>query len=75
MQKSPSQAGGTNVAVPPKVEIQTWNIERFIPYARNPSKNDAAVDRMCASIREFGFKCPVQGAETPAARRRWLAGR
>src|ERR1035438_7949833 len=59
MQKSPSQAEGTNVAVPPKMEIQTWNIERFIPYARNPRKNDAAVDRMCASIREFGFKIPV----------------
>src|ERR1700675_4598927 len=28
-------------------------------YARNPRKNDAAVDRMCSSIREFGFKCPV----------------
>ena len=23
-----------------------------------PRKNDAAVDRMCASIREFGFKIP-----------------
>ena len=24
-----------------------------------PRKNDAAVDRMCSSIREFGFKIPV----------------
>ena len=24
-----------------------------------PRKNDAAVDRMCGSIREFGFKIPV----------------
>jgi ParB-like chromosome segregation protein Spo0J len=40
-------------------QIQLWNIERFTPYARNPRKNDAAVDRMCASIREFGFKIPV----------------
>src|SRR5580700_9959522 len=40
-------------------EIQSWPIERFVPYARNPRKNDAAVDRMCASIREFGFKIPV----------------
>src|ERR1017187_10743809 len=42
-----------------QMEIQSWPIERFIPYGRNPRKNDAAVDRMCASIREFGFKCPV----------------
>jgi hypothetical protein len=27
--------------------------------ARNPRKNDAAVDRMCSSIREFGLKIPV----------------
>ena len=25
---------------------------------RNPRRNDAAVDRMCGSIREFGFKIP-----------------
>jgi ParB-like nuclease domain len=41
------------------VEIQFWPIERLVFYARNPRKNDAAVDRMCASIREFGFKIPV----------------
>ena len=40
-------------------QILYWPIERFIPYARNPRKNDAVVDRMCSSIREFGFKCPV----------------
>jgi DNA modification methylase len=39
--------------------IETWNIDRFVFYARNPRKNDAAVDRMCSSIREFGFKIPV----------------
>src|ERR1700730_13566429 len=44
---------------PPQLEIQTWPIERLIFYARNPRKNDAAVDRMCSSIREFGFKVPV----------------
>jgi DNA modification methylase len=40
-------------------EVQTWNIDRLIFYSRNPRKNDAAVDRMCSSIREFGFKIPV----------------
>src|SRR3989440_1142214 len=40
-------------------EIQVWNIDRLVPYARNPRKNDGAVDRMSASIREFGFKIPV----------------
>lgn len=44
---------------PQSLEIQIWSIDRFVPYARNPGKNDAAIDRMCASIREFGFKVPV----------------
>jgi DNA modification methylase len=42
-----------------QTEIQTWPIEKLIPYARNPRKNDQAVDRMASSIREFGFKIPV----------------
>jgi DNA modification methylase len=37
---------------------ELWPIDRFVPYVRNPRKNDAAVDRMCSSIREFGFKIP-----------------
>jgi DNA modification methylase len=41
------------------IEIQIWPIDRLILYARNPRKNDAVVDRMCSSIREFGFKIPV----------------
>jgi DNA modification methylase len=40
-------------------QTQVWPIDTLIFYARNPRKNDAAVDRMCASIREFGFKIPV----------------
>ena len=42
-----------------QLEIQIWPIDRRIFYARNPRKTDAAVDRMCSSIREFGFKIPV----------------
>ena len=41
------------------LEIQTWPIDRLVLYARNPRKNDAVVDRMCSSIREFGFNIPV----------------
>jgi DNA modification methylase len=39
-------------------EIPIWPIDKLVFYARNPRKNDAAVDRMCGSIREFGFKIP-----------------
>jgi DNA modification methylase len=52
-----SQPG--DYAVAENTRVEHWPIERLIPYARNPRKNDAAVDRMAASIREFGFKIPV----------------
>src|SRR6202790_3929901 len=48
-------------AMPTEVsmKIETSSIDQLVFYARNPRKNDAAVDRMCGSIREFGFKIPV----------------
>ncbi|MGD0873201.1 MAG: DNA modification methylase [Bryobacteraceae bacterium] len=41
------------------MQVETWHIDKFIPYPKNLRKNDAAIDRMVASIREFGFKVPV----------------
>src|SRR5450755_3965505 len=46
-------------STPQSQQVQIWHIDKLVLYARNPRKNDAAVDRMCASIREFGFKIPV----------------
>ncbi|HEX4772184.1 MAG TPA: DNA modification methylase [Bryobacteraceae bacterium] len=48
------------VSISPAIasDVQVWPIDRLVFYARNPRKNDAAVDRMCGSIREFGFKIP-----------------
>jgi ParB-like chromosome segregation protein Spo0J len=47
------------ITSPHSTEVQIWQIDKLVFYARNPRKNDAAVDRMCGSIREFGFKIPV----------------
>jgi DNA modification methylase len=47
------------VMSPQSQQIEVWPIDRLVLYARNPRKNDSAVDRMCSSIREFGFKIPV----------------
>src|SRR5215813_2204607 len=47
----------TSLAQAPQIEV--WNIDRLVFYAKNPRKNDAAVDRMVASLREYGFKIPV----------------
>jgi len=43
----------------PHWRVEFWPIDRLVFYVRNPRKNDAAVERMCGSIREFGFKCPI----------------
>src|SRR4051794_35371226 len=40
-------------------QVETWALGRLIPYARNPRKNDAVVDKMVGSMKEFGFKIPV----------------
>ena len=42
-----------------KMVIEYWPTAKLIPYARNPRKNDQAVDRMAASIEEFGFRIPI----------------
>ena len=39
--------------------VEMWPVERLVPYARNPRKNDEQVEKMAASIREFGFRIPV----------------
>src|SRR5580704_4643653 len=41
------------------IHIELWPVSRLVFYARNPRRNDAAVDFMVASIPEFGFKIPV----------------
>lgn len=41
------------------LQFETWPIERCIDYARNPRKNDHAVDKVAAAIREFGFRVPI----------------
>lgn len=41
------------------LEIHYYPIENLIECNRNPRKNDIVVNRMCASIREFGLHIPI----------------
>lgn len=41
------------------MKIQEWELAQIKPYENNPRKNDAAVDKVAASIQEFGFKVPI----------------
>lgn len=47
------------MAEAPKMQVEYWDIDKLIPYARNPRKNDEAVPKMAGLIKEFGFKVPV----------------
>ncbi len=41
------------------MNIELRSIDSLQPYARNPRRNDHAVEQMVASIREYGFKIPL----------------
>lgn len=41
------------------MKIQKVAIDKVIPYARNPRKNEAAVAKVAASLHEFGWKQPI----------------
>lgn len=48
----------------PTLEIHYRPIESLIAYARNPRKNDHAVEQMAGVIREFGFRIPIIAMST-----------
>ena len=39
-------------------------VESLIAYARNPRKNDHAIEQMAGAIREFGFRIPIIAKST-----------
>ena len=47
-----------------ELQIEHWPTEKLIDYARNPRKNDHAIDQMASVITEFGFRIPVVAKST-----------
>ncbi len=41
------------------MKVELIDIGRVIPYARNPRKNEAAITKVAASIKEYGFRQPI----------------
>ena len=41
------------------MQIVEKSLNELTPYKNNPRKNDNAVDAVAASIKAFGFKCPI----------------
>ena len=46
------------------LKLEHWPTSRLIPYARNPRKNDHAVEQMAGAISEFGFRLPIIAKST-----------
>ncbi|MCL2791100.1 MAG: DNA modification methylase [Desulfobulbus sp.] len=42
-----------------ELRIAYWPVDRLVPYAGNPRRNDAAVPRMVEDLRTFGFRAPL----------------
>lgn len=41
------------------MEVIDIRIADIIPYENNPRKNEEAIEKVAASIRDFGFKVPI----------------
>jgi len=41
------------------MHVEQRSVHLIKPYEKNPRHNDAAVDRVAESIRQFGFRQPI----------------
>ena len=41
------------------MQVEMWPIDRPTPYQRNPRRNDASVEAVAASLKEFGWQQPI----------------
>ena len=41
------------------MKVENWDIGKVKPYAKNPRKNDGAVESTANSIKEFGWQQPI----------------
>ena len=41
------------------MKVEQASTDSLIPYAHNPRRNQAAISKVAASIKEFGFRQPV----------------
>ncbi len=41
------------------LKLEYWQIDQLIDYSRNPRKNDVVLQKMVASVQEFGMTIPI----------------
>jgi DNA modification methylase len=40
-------------------KVEVWPLEKIIPYPNNPRDNEAAIDKVMASLTKFGWQQPI----------------
>lgn len=55
----PTEMGRHQLLKSGLMKVELVPIERVIPYARNPRRNEHAVAKVAGSIKEFGFRQPI----------------
>jgi DNA modification methylase len=40
-------------------KVEVWPLEKIIPYPNNPRENEAAIDKVMASLTKFGWQQPI----------------
>lgn len=46
------------------MQLENWPLDKIIEYDNNPRKNDHAVKKTAAAIKEFGFRVPLLAKST-----------
>ena len=49
------------MAKPNNMKVENWELDRLIPYARNPKQphTEAQIDKLAAGLKEFGWRAPI----------------
>jgi ParB-like chromosome segregation protein Spo0J len=58
-QKSKNEMGRSKNEMGVFMKIELMPVDQVLPYARNPRINAHAVEKVAASIKEFGFRQPI----------------
>jgi hypothetical protein len=46
-----------------KLKIEYWDVDKLKAYAKNPRRNEAGVESVAASIKEYGFLVPIVASD------------
>lgn len=55
----PAAPADKGAALPKKFTVEMWPTEKVMPYGKNPRRNEAAIPKVAAAIKKFGWRQPI----------------